>query len=62
MTWGDKVRYIGDFDTPEQASAVYISVRKDRDDAELSALGVDEINTAFNAARKKAVEAVEVLP
>ena len=34
-----------------------MSARKDRDDAHLSALGADEVKTAFDAAKKKALEA-----
>ena len=35
IKFGGKNRYIGTFDTPEQASAAYISARKDLDDAKL---------------------------
>ena len=52
--WGDKGRYIGTFDTPEQASAAFMSVRKDLDDANLSTFGADEGNVIFNAAKEKA--------
>ena len=59
ISWGNKVRYryIGTFDTPEQASAAHLSVMKDRDDVELSALGADEVDTLFDAAKQKAVKA-----
>jgi len=57
LQWGSKTRYIGSFDTHEQASAAFMSVRKERDNVELSALGADEVNV-FDAAQKKAVEAV----
>ena len=57
ITWGDKTHYIGVFDTPEQASAAHLSVMKDRDDAELSALGADEVDTLFDAAKQRAVKA-----
>ena len=57
ITWG-KYRSIGTFDTPEQASAAYLSVRKDREDADLSSRGADEVNALFDAAKKKAVDAV----
>ena len=53
---GGKTRYIGTFDTPEQASAAYVSVKKDLGDVKLSALGADEVTTLFKAAQKKAVE------
>ena len=57
ITWGDKTHYIGVFDIPEQASAAHLSVMKDRDDVELSALGADEVDTLFDAAKQKAVKA-----
>ena len=56
--WGGKTRKIGRFDTPEQASAAYMSVRKDLDDAKQSALSAHEVNAAFDAAKKKAVVSV----
>ena len=56
--WGGKKCYIGTFDTAEQASAAYMSVRKDLDDAKLSRVGADEVDDIFDAAQKKAVEAV----
>ena len=57
--WGDKFRrHIGVFDTPEQASAAFISARNDLKDVNLSALGADEVNSLFDAAQKKAVEAL----
>ena len=56
--WGDKTRYIGTFDAPEQASAAYASVRKDLEDAKLSAVGADEVDAMFDEAKKKALEAV----
>ena len=59
IKWGGTNRYIGTFATTEQASAAYVSVRKDRDDTELSALGIDEVNALFETAKIKAVEAVD---
>ena len=59
IQWGGKSRYIGTFDTPEQASAVFMSVRKDLDDANLSAFGADETDTIFDAAKKKARESIK---
>ena len=56
---GGKTCYIGSFDTPEQASAAYMSVRKDLDDAKQSALSAHEVNAAFDAAKKKDVEALD---
>jgi len=53
-----KTRYIGRFDTPEQASAAFMFVRKDVGDAKLSGLGPDEVNAAFDAAKEKAIDAV----
>ena len=58
IKWGGTRRYIGTFDTTEQASAVYTTVRNVLNDVELSVLGGDEVVTLFNAAQTKAVEAV----
>ena len=62
IQWCDKKRYIGVFGTPEQASAAFISVKKDRDEAKASRLGVDEGESLFNAAKKKALETVQDMP
>ena len=63
ISWGDKQHYIGSFDTPEQASAAYQSVKKDLSGAKPSKLGADEVLALFDAmvfdtAQKKAIEAV----
>ena len=54
--WGNKQRYIGTFSTPEQASAAYTSVKKNLDNAKLSAIGPDEVNVIFEASKTKARE------
>ena len=54
--WGGKKRYIGSFDAPEQASAAYVSVKKDIDDAKLSAFSADEVDAIFDAAKQKALD------
>ena len=59
--FGGTNRGIGTFDTPEQASAVYTSMRNVRNDVELSALGADEVTALFDATKKKAVETVGAL-
>ena len=51
-----KERNIGTFATPEQASAAYTSVKKNLDDAKLSAVGPDEVNVIFEASKTKASE------
>ena len=55
-----KMRYIGSsFDTPEQASAAYMSMKKDLDAAKLSAFGADKKEAIFDAAKKKALETAD---
>ena len=58
ITWSGKQRHIGMFGTPEQASVAYMSIKRDRDDADLSSFGANELNAAFDAAKVKAVETV----
>ena len=58
IKWGGKDRHIDTFDTPEQASAAYLSVKKDRDDTNLVAIGADEVDALFDAAKTKALETV----
>ena len=59
ISWGGKRRIISSaFDTPEQASAAYASVKKDLDEATLYSGCADEVNSLFDAAQKKAVERV----
>ena len=57
--WGGKSRYIGTFDTPEQASDTFMSVRKDLDDADLLAFGADETDTIFDAAKEKGRKSIK---
>ena len=54
--WGGKKCHIGTFATPEQASAAYMSVKKDLEDATSSALGADEVEAIFNEAKTKALD------
>ena len=56
--WGGKMRQIGTFDTLEQTSVAFMSVKKDLADAKLSAIGADEVDVIFGAAKKKALESV----
>ena len=58
IRWNGQHRYVGSFDTPEQASCAYMSIIKEIGDANLSALGVDEVQAMFDAAKKKAAESV----
>ena len=59
MHWRGKQRTIGTFDTPEQASAAFMLVRRDLDDAKLRPCGSDNAKSAiFDAAKNKALEAV----
>ena len=57
-----KLRYIGCFDAPDQASAAYLSVKNDLADVNLSAFSAGQVNTAFDAAKKKALEAGGLIP
>ena len=57
LKWGGKIRYVGTFDTPDQASAAYISVKEDLDDANFSGFRADEVDNIFDAAKAKALEA-----
>ena len=54
--WHAKLRHLGTFDSSEQASAAHASVRKDIDNANPLALGADEVDAVFDAARRKAFE------
>ena len=56
--WGSRTRYIGTFDTPEQASAAYMSVKKDLEAAKLSSCSVEEVDAVLDEAKKKAVKTV----
>ena len=58
MWWGSKTHYIGIFDTPEEASAAFMSVKKDLVGVKPLALGAGEAEAFFNEARKKALESV----
>ena len=58
IRWGGKNQQIGTFDTPEQASAAFMSVRKDLDGANLATLTANEVDATFDAAKTKALEAV----
>lgn len=64
ISWVGKQRYIGSFDTPEQASAAFMSAKKALDDAELSVFGADDKvdrDAVFDAAKKKALETVQAM-
>ena len=56
--WCGKTHYIGSFDTPEQASAAYVSVMRSIEGAQLSAFGADAVDVVFDAARRVAAQAV----
>ena len=59
IQWDCKLRQIGAFDTPEQASAAYMSVKKDLDDAKLSGFSADKEDALFDATKKKALKTVQ---
>ena len=48
-------RYIGTFDTPEQASVAYNSVKNDLEDAKISAFSANAVDAIFDEAKKKAL-------
>ena len=54
--WGGKTRFIGTFATPEQASAAYMSVKEDLARVKVSASDAEEVDTAFDEAKTKALE------
>ena len=56
IKWGAKKCYIGTFDTAEQASAAYLCVRKDLDDAAVSSCGAHEVDAVFDKAKQKAID------
>ena len=56
IKWGAKKCYIGTFDTAEQASAAYLYVRKDLDDATVSSCGAHEVDAVFDKAKQKAID------
>ena len=60
MYWGGNNRYIGTFDTPDQASTVSWLVRRDLDNANASTVDADEVDATFNAAKTRALDAVGV--
>ena len=60
IRWRGKSRHIGTFGTPEQASAAYMSARKDLDDTKASCCA-NEVNSVFDASKKKALAAVKTM-
>ena len=58
IRFGGKTRGVGTFDTPEQASAAFMLVKKDLADANESTFGADEVDAVFYEAKKKAVTAL----
>ena len=60
MYWGGKNRYIGTFDTADQASTVSWLVRRDLDNANASTIDADDVDATFNAAKTRALDAVGV--
>ena len=58
LQWGGKTRCIGTFDTPRQASAAFMLVKKDLLHVKLSELDADEVDAIFDTAQKKAAEAM----
>jgi hypothetical protein len=56
IKWGGKTRTI----LPSKPlPLMYVSVRKDLDDAKRSAFGTDAVDTIFDSAKKKALETVK---
>jgi hypothetical protein len=61
IQWKGKRRYIGTFDTPEQASAVRMYVKKDLDEVKSSSCEGDEVKATFDAAKKKSLETARAM-
>jgi len=65
IKWRGKMRYIGSFDTPERASAAYMSVKKELANIKTLPCGADEediLSAIFDEAKKKTLEAVRAMP
>ena len=58
ITWGGKCCYVGTFNTPSCAYGACVSVMEIRDATNLSGLSADEVDAAFDAARKRAIDSV----
>ena len=59
IKWRGKHRHIGTFDTPEQASAAYVFVKRDLREAK-KIRNDFVVNATFNKAKKKAFATIEV--
>jgi len=58
-TWGAKSHHIGTYDSPEEAEAAYKAVKSELEKRSPHASSVHEMNAAFDAAKKTALDKIQ---